>query len=107
MAKYILIYKNNSPSNMSALPKEQVIKMMEAWGEWLGSMGSSLVDKGEAFQSTGKSITADGVVEADNLLTGYSVVEAKDFDEALGLAQNNPAVLGRGGTVEVYEAFAT
>jgi len=40
-------------------------------------------------------------------LTGYSVVEAKDFDEALGLAQNNPAVLGRGGTVEVYEAFAT
>jgi len=107
MAKYILIYKNNQPSNMSSLPKEQVIKMMEAWGEWLGSMGTSLVDRGIAFRSTGKSITADGVVDADNLLTGYSVIEAKDFDEALSLAQNNPAVLGRGGTVEVYEAFAT
>lgn len=107
MAKYILIYKNNTASKMSAMPKDEVIKMMEAWGEWLGSMGPALVDRGNAFQSTGKSITADGVVDADNLLTGYSVVEAKDFDEALGLAQNNPAVLGHGGTVEVYEAFGT
>lgn len=105
MAKYIMVYKNNTASNMSTLPKEEVTKMMEAWGEWLGSMGSALVEKGEAFKSPGKSITADGIVEADNLLTGYSVVEAKDFDEALRLAQNNPMVMGRGGSVEVYEAF--
>jgi hypothetical protein len=105
MSKYIMVYKNNTPSTMSALPEEQVVKMMEAWGEWLGTMGSALVDRGDAFKSTGKSITADGVVDADNLLSGYSIIEAKDFDEALGLAQNNPMVAGRAGSVEVYEAF--
>jgi hypothetical protein len=105
MAKYIMVYKNKVANNMSTLPKEEVMKMMEVWGEWLGSMGSALVERGNAFQSTGKSITADGVVDADNLLTGYSVVEAKDFDEALSLAQNNPMVMGRAGTIEVYEAF--
>jgi len=91
---------------MSEVPKEQVMKMMEAWGVWLGSMGDALVERGEAFQSNGKSITPNGVVDADNMLTGYSVIEAKDYDEALSLAKGNPAVEGGGGTVEVYEAFA-
>jgi hypothetical protein len=107
MAKYIMVYKNNSPSNMSTLPKEEVTKMMDVWGEWLGSMGSALVEKGNAFKSTGKSITPDGVKDADNLLTGYSVIEAKNFDEALELAQNNPMVVARGGSIELYEAFGT
>ena len=105
MAKYIMVYKGNTANSMSSLPKEQVTKMMEAFGEWLGSMGPAVVDKGDAFKSGGKSITPDGVVAADDLLTGYSIVEAKDFDEALGLAKNNPMVAGRAGTVEVYEAF--
>jgi hypothetical protein len=105
MAKYILVYKSKTANNMSNLPKEEVTKMMEMWGEWLGSMGSALVDRGEPFKSGGKSITADGIVDSDNLLTGYSIVEAKDFDEALSLAKNNPMVVGRGGTIEVYEAF--
>lgn len=105
MAKYIMVYKGNTPNSMDSMPKEQVTKMMEAFGEWLGSMGSAVVDKGDAFKGGGKSITKNGVVAADDLLTGYSIIEAKDFDEALGLAQNNPMVLGGGGTVEVYEAF--
>jgi hypothetical protein len=105
MGKYIMVYKSNSANNMSSLPKEEVTKMMEIWGEWLGSMGSALVERGNAFKSGGKSITSEGVVDSDNLLTGYSVVEAKDFDEALSLAENNPMVLAKGGTIEVYEAF--
>ena len=107
MPKYIMVYKNKTPNNMSDLPKEQVEKMMEAWGEWLGNMGTALVNRGDEFKSTGKSITPDGIKDADNLLSGYSVVEAKDFDEVLSLAKNNPMVIGRGGTIEVYEAFAT
>jgi hypothetical protein len=105
MSKYIMVYKNNTPSGMSAMPKEQVTKMMELWGEWLGSMGSAVIERGNAFQSTGKSIGADGVKNADNLLSGYSVIEAKDFDEALDLAKNNPMVIAHGGTIEMYEAF--
>jgi hypothetical protein len=101
MAKYILVYKTDN--EWTNLPKDQVIKMMQAWGEWLGSMGSAVVDKGEAFKFGGKSVTADGITEADNKLSGYTIVEAATFDEALGFAKNSPAA--QRGSVDVYEAF--
>jgi hypothetical protein len=105
MAKYIMIYKNDSATDMSAVPKEQFVKMMEMFGEWLGRMGSAVIDKGDAFKTGGKSITPNGVVDADNLLSGYSIIDAKNFDEALSLAQGNPMVAAGAGTVELYEAF--
>lgn len=105
MPKYILVYKSNEPNYMSKQSKEQVIKMMEAWGEWLGSMGSAVVDKGEAFKAGGKKLTAQGVEEADPYLNGYSIIEAKDYDEALQLVKDNPMLAAGGGSVEVYEAF--
>lgn len=104
MAKYIMVYKAGHPIDTSTLPKEQITQMMDAWGEYLGSMGSAVVDKGEAFKSGGKSVTSKGTKDADNLLGGYSIVEAKDIDEALSLAKNAP-IISRGGSVEVYEAF--
>lgn len=105
MAKYIMVYKNDTATDLSTMPKEQVTRMMEMFGEWLGRMGSAVVDKGDAFKFGGKSITPNGVKDADNLLSGYSIIEAKDFDEALGLAQNNPMIMGGMGSIEVYEAF--
>ena len=102
MAKYIFVYKNKN--DWTNLPKEQVVQMMQAWGEWLGSMGSAVVDQGEAFRSGGKAVTAAGVTNADDMTSGYTLVEAKDFDEALAYAKKAPT-LERGGTVEAYEAF--
>ena len=105
MAKYVLIYKANEAYDWSKLPEQEVKKVMDAWGEFLGSMGSSLIDRGDAFKFGGKSLSKSGARDADNLLAGFSVIEAKDFDEALEKAQNAPGVLSGQGTVEVYEAF--
>ncbi|HET9173734.1 MAG TPA: YciI family protein [Candidatus Saccharimonadales bacterium] len=102
MTKYIFVYK--SKNDWTTLPREQVIKMMEAWGEWLGSMGSAVVDSGQAFKAGGKQVTRTGIAPTDDLLSGYTIVEADDFDTALALAQGSPT-LTDGGTVEVYEAF--
>lgn len=102
MPKYIFVYKTKN--DWTDLPKEQVINMMSAWGEWIGSMGSAVVDKGEAFRSGGKKVSREGIEAADDMISGYTIVTAKDFDEALGLAQNSPTV-AQGGKVEVYEAF--
>lgn len=104
MAKYILVYKNNEASDWSALPKEEVKKIVTAWGEWVGSMGNARQD-GLPFKFGGKSVSHDGTKEADNLLTGFAVIEAQDFDEALHIAQSAPNVVDGSGTIEVYEAF--
>jgi hypothetical protein len=102
MSKYIMVFKTQN--DWTTLPKEQIGQFMQAWGEWLGSMGSAVVDKGEAFQTGGKSVTTSGVTDSDNMLSGYTIVEAKDFDEALAYAKNSPAIQN-GGSVEVYAAF--
>ena len=77
---------------------------MEMWGEWLGTMGDKVVDQGDAFKSGSKSVSKDGVAEADGLTSGYTIIEADNFDEALEFAKSNPSVAD-GSKVEVYEAF--
>ncbi len=103
MAKYILLYKSNTASDWSKLPEQEVKKVMDAWGEWVGSMGSDRKD-GDAFKFGGKSVTKDGPKDADNLLTGYTVFEGT-YEEALKKAQEAPNVKAGIGTIEVYEAF--
>ncbi len=104
MAKYILVYKSNEASDWTKLPESEVKQFVQAWGEWVGSLGSARTAS-DAFKFGGKSATKDGVKEADNLLTGFAVIEAKDFDEALNIAQKAPNVQMGIGTIEVYEAF--
>ncbi len=105
MSKYVLIYKANEAYDWSKLPEQEVKKVMDVWGEFLGSMGPALIDRGDAFKFGGKSLSKSGAKDADNLLTGFSIVEAEDLDEALEMAKNAPGVLSGQGTVEVYEAF--
>ena len=104
MAKYILVYKTDQAADLSLVPKEEIAKIMEAWGEWLGSMGSAVVDSGDAFNNNGKVLSSTGVKDADNLTTGYTIIEADNFDQALEMAQGNPS-LKDGDKIEIYEAF--
>jgi hypothetical protein len=105
MAKYILVYKSNEANDWSKLPEPEVKQIMQAWGEWVGSLGVSRKES-SALKFGGKSVTKDGARNADNLLTGYAIIEAKDFDEALAIAQKAPSVQMGTGSIEVYEAFA-
>ena len=104
MAKYLMVYKSASVFDITKLPKEQVTQMMQAWGEWVGSVGPAVLDEGNAFNACGKRVQTDMVSAADDHAAGYSIVEASNFDEALQLARTCP-VVQRGGSVEVYEAF--
>ncbi len=86
-------------------PEQEVRKLVNAWGEWVGSIGTARKDGG-AFRFGGKSATPNGAQDADNLLTGYVVIDAENFDKALEVAGKAPNVLDGSGTIEVYEAFA-
>lgn len=99
-----MVYKMAEAFDFSVLPPQEVQKIVEVWGEWLGSFGNKLVDRGDQFKFGGKSVSATGAHDSDNLLAGYSIIEAKDFDEALAMAKGSP-IIHNGGSVEVYEAF--
>ncbi|HSW77590.1 MAG TPA: YciI family protein [Candidatus Chromulinivoraceae bacterium] len=106
MSKYALIFKSNQAFDWTTLPPEEAQKMAGAWGAWIASMGSA-VQGAEAFKFGGKSVAKDGKKTADNLLTGFVVVEAENFSEAEKLAEGAPSVAPGQGSIEVYEVLPT
>ena len=106
MSKYVLVFKSKEAFDWTSLPPEEAQKAAGAWGAWIASMGPA-VQGADAFKFGGKSVVKDGKKEADNLLTGYVAVEAKDFDEAAKLAEGAPSVAAGQGSIEVYEVLPT
>ena len=102
MAKYLFVYHGGSHPET----EDEVKEVMDAWGNWLGSMGPAVIDGGNPV---GKSTTvnADGSVTKDggpNPVSGYGLFEASDLDDALAKAKACP-ILAAGGSIEVAEAF--
>jgi hypothetical protein len=102
MAKYLFVYHGGSSPKNEAEIKE----VMDAWGSWLGSMGSAVIDGGNPV---GKSHTVhpDGSVTHDggsNPTSGYGLFEADNDEDAIAKAKGCP-ILPAGGSVELAEAF--
>ena len=92
-----------NPSNMSQMMAEfrQFTEQIQASGHYV--TGSQLQPVGSATSvrlRDGKRLLTDGpFAETSEQLGGYYLVEAKDLDEAIGMATRIPSV--RYGTVEV------
>ena len=101
MAKYVLAYSGGS---MPETPAEQQ-KAMEQWMAWFGEMGSAVVDAGSPLAPTA-TIKPGGSVSpgAGMGLSGYSIIEAGDGEEATKMASGCPLLNG-GGSIEIYEVL--
>ena len=103
MAKYLFVYHGGSKPDS----KEEIAEVMNAWGQWLGSMGSAVIDGGNpvgqssTVQSNGSVVDNGGA----NPASGYSLIEAPDLNDAVAKAKGCP-VLARGGSGQPF-ALAT
>ena len=80
--------------------------VMQAWRAFFGSLGDAVVDAGNPYAAT-KTINSSGNINDEtgpDTATGYSIVEADDFDTALKLTEACPA-LANGGTVHISETI--
>ena len=103
MSNYMFAY---SGGNGVAEDQAERDAQMAKWGQWLGQLGSKLVDVG-APTGAAKTVGTGGSVNdgGSRGLTGYSIVAADSLDAAVELAKGCP-VLEVGGAVDVYEAIA-
>lgn len=102
MAKYLFIYHGGSHPETD----EEIAEVMDAWGNWFGSMGSAVVDGGNPVGKS-STVNADGTVTNDggpNPAGGYSLIEAADLDDAIGKAKKCP-ILAAGGSIELAEVI--
>ena len=89
MSKFVLSFR--APKSRSLTPGQEA-----AWGEWFGTMGTSIADFGNRVGETSPL----GNCGTDTTLGGYTLIEAKDLQAAVALAKGCPG-LQHGGGVEV------
>jgi len=83
-------------------------KMMKVWMDWFTDLGSAVVDPGNPFGPVAKKISRNGTVSdspAGVMFTGYSIISADSFDQAVKIAQSCPG-LHDGTEVSVFETFS-
>ena len=102
MAKFLFVYHGSGKPESKADHE----KAMAAWGAWFGAMGKAVINGGNPV---GKSWTvkSNGSVVKDggaNPASGYSLIEAIDYDAAAAMAKGCP-LLAKGGSVEIAEAI--
>jgi hypothetical protein len=96
MSKFVLLYPGGPPPAND----EEKDQMMAAWGAWMESAGDSLIDIGNPL---GPPTSVGG--EGDGSVSGYSLVEAENSDEALALVSNHPMANVDGARIDIHEAF--
>lgn len=103
MKKFVLLFVGFDPvwENPSDPAAAEVKK---AWENWFESIKKNIVDSGNPF-GPGKEVTktdAKNLPHGPSAAVGYTIINAKDMDEAVKIAQSAPIIT----SVRVYEAMS-
>jgi len=106
MNKFIVIYHApaEAVAQMAEATPEQKAEGMKPWFDWKESVGDKLVDFGTPLMG-GTRLLPDGSSEMSTKeVTGYSILQANDMNEAKSLLKNHPHLAWTGGCdIEVHE----
>jgi len=91
---------------------EQMQQMFSAYGEWKEKFKAEILDMGNKLKSDGRVVTSSGVadgpfVEAKEVVGGYMIVSADDYDGALAVVRACPAMQMPGVAMEIREMVGT
>lgn len=109
MNEFMMIFRNEK-SNERPTP-EQMGASIKKWQDWIGGIaaqGKFIATNALGFQ--GKTVTSNGSVidgpyaEVKEIVGGYLIVKAENFDDALKLVSGCPT-LEIGGKVEVRDVM--
>lgn len=92
MSKFFVLYLAPVASiekMMANSSKEDMQKGMDSWMGWMNNHKSDLADMGAPLGKT-KRVTASGVTNVKNEVTGYSIVEAESHDAAAKMMEGHP-----------------
>ncbi len=111
MADFVYLFWNQreDQKRMAQATPEEKKAITQRWMKWLGDLkdkghvkdlGAPLEFTGKTLQGPQKQVTDGPHPEAKDVIGGFSLITAKDLDEAAELAKGCP-ILELGGRVEV------
>jgi hypothetical protein len=110
--KYLVLLRNKpgqpSQSGKSGPSPEQMQQMFAAYNAWKEKFKEEILDMGDKLNSEGRVVTASGVadgpfVEAKEVVGGFMIVSAENFDGAVEVVRACPAVHMPGVSLEIRE----
>jgi hypothetical protein len=104
MTRFVAIYRvpRSTLEQMAKATPEQMKSGMDAWMRWAKRNERAMLDLGSPLGKT-KQITAQGIADTANDITGYSIVEADSLDAAAELFEGHPHLQLPGASVDVLE----
>ena len=108
MKKFIVLYHapTTAVSQTTALSPEEQAKGMEAWIEWAKKCGNKLVDLGSPLMNGLELIPGGKSKSSNKNVTGYSILQAENMDEAKTLLQRHPHLGWNADcSIEVHETM--
>src|SRR4029078_10538286 len=108
MEKFMLIFRGGVNHAYNATDSEAAAKNMHAWMTWMQSLGKNgilvstdpLQPSGKQVNGTNKVVSDGAYVEANEMIGGYLIVNAKDIDDAVEISKGCP-IFNENGKVEV------
>ena len=104
MNEFVFLYRGGEAGRSP----ERAQQIMQKWMDWFKELAEKghVKDRGQPLERAGKLVTGKNKVtdgpfaEAKDVVGGYTLILAKDLDEAAVLSQGCP-ILEAGGQVEV------
>ncbi len=110
--KYLVLFRSDTSCQPSEGPSpEQMQKMFAAYQEWMETFKDRILDQGSKLSGSGKVVTSTGVadgpfVESKELVGGYMILEADDYQGAVEVMQGCPGASAPGGSFEIRELMS-
>jgi hypothetical protein len=109
MQEFMFIYRGGDNQWLETASEQEKAAVMAKWGAWMGALAKNgqLSTGGSPLIPGGKRLGSDGVVtdisasEFKELVTGYSIVKAKDYDEAVAIAKECPIFSHHNSRLEI------
>lgn len=105
--KYLLIQRS-VPGKKGPPSPAQMQEMYAVFNAWKEKFKANIVDMGGKLKPGGKIATASGVtdgpfIEAKEIVGGYMVVAAENYEHALEIAREGPGMMMPGSSIEIRE----
>ena len=108
MSEFVFLFRSTLEGRRAAMgTPEAAQRSLQAWMTWIGNLEKNghLKNRGAPLDGSGSVVRSNMVtdgpfLEAKEIVLGFIVVEARDMQEAIKLASDNPMVLG-GGALEI------
>jgi hypothetical protein len=112
MSEFIFLYRTTESEQREHMGTPELAQQsMQAWLDWIRDleakghikdMGQPLELAGKVVRAGKKRVVTDGpYAEAKDLILGYTIITARDIEQAVELSSGCPILEGSGGSVEV------